>query len=277
MKKLALLCSFGFALFALTSCEQENRISGCADPFAINFDEQVQVSDDDGSCVYPPEERRALIYDITATWCGPCGDWGFPAFEEATLETKTTAVAFGLHASSSDPMYNTVAEDLANNYPDFTGYPTLVVNNEADFSNAAGMVGAVDAFVEGEPEVTAINIMEINNGMAEIHAQARWFTAVNGTFRMAVYLVEDSLYYPQNGIDEDNVYHNHVLRAEAGGRSFGEVIVSGETWSGKTDDLKYTVPIDPAWNVKNLYAVTVIWREVGAEYDFINAYPGVEL
>jgi thiol-disulfide isomerase/thioredoxin len=274
---------FALALLSLSSCEQDNRISGCADPFAINFDQSIQVSDDDGTCVYPPEERRALFFDITATWCGPCGDWGVPTVEEV-LEAnkgKNNLEFMAIHPSDSDPMFHAHALAIAENYPEFTGYPTLVVNNVNNYSSEPPITSEVETFVEGDPDVTAINIMTIENGMINITAQTRWFNEMTGKIFMAVYVMEDGLdsevlgaAYDQNGIDGPFV-HDHVLRRAITDEAFGDVVMNGDSWPGKTETRTYSLEMDPSWNPSNLYAITVLWREVGTQYEFLNVHPGV--
>jgi len=276
MKRLTLIGAFGFTLLAFTSCEQDNRVQGCADPFAINFSPNILVSDDDGTCVYPPEERKALLYKVTATWCPPCGEWGSEVFGEAVDTTKGDAVVMAIHASG-DPMHNPMTDNFETDYG-VTGYPTIVVNHESDYSSAGGIVTAVKSFVTEEPTVSAISILEIKNNKAIITAQTRWFSEMTGQVYCAIYLLEDGIKEPQAspaGYIADYV-HNYVFRTSADGNMFGEAVLNGDAWIGKTENLNYEVELDPSWNQNNLYAVTVLWR-VGVDgYEFLNAYYSVK-
>jgi thiol-disulfide isomerase/thioredoxin len=274
MKRFTLLGAFGFALLAFTSCEQDNRVQGCADPFAINFSPNTLVSDDDGSCVYPPEVRKALMYKVTATWCPPCGDWGTKEFHDAVDENKGNAVFMTLHASG-DPMYTSLIDVFESDYG-ITGYPTLVVNHNSEFGSAAGMTGAVNSFITGEPEASAISIFEIKGNKAIITAQTRWFAEMTGQMYCAIYLLEDGIKEPQASPDGyiNDYVHDYVFRASANGDAFGEAVLNGEAWIGKTENLNYEVTLDPSWNKSNLYAVTVLWRQGAEGKEFVNAYYG---
>ncbi len=276
MKRITLFGVLGFALLAMTSCERNNRIPGCADPFAINFDSKIQISDDDGSCVYPPEVRKALLYKATATWCTFCGDWGAKEFGKAVEENKGNAVMMEIHASG-DPMHNPMTEELLNDYG-IGGYPTLVVNHSAEFNSAGGITTAVNSFITEDPEVSAISILEIQNNKAVITAQTRWFTEMSGQFYCAIYLLEDGINESQatpTGYITDYV-HNYAFRTSASGTMFGDAVLNGTSWAGQTENLKYEVELDPNWKKENLHAVTVLWRQGADGKEFINAYNSIK-
>lgn len=276
MKRLTLVAIFGCALLALTSCEQDNRVQGCSDPFAINFSPNILVSDDDGSCVYPPEVRNALMYKITATWCPPCGDWGTEVWHEAADLNKGNAVIMAIHADG-DPMNTSITSDIETEYGS-TSVPTLVVNHEADFYDAGGITSAVNSFITGEPEVSAISIMEIKGNKAYITAQTRWFAEMTGQMYCAIYILEDGIKESQatpTGYDTEYI-HDYVFRTSADGTAFGEAVLNGEAWVGKTQNLEYEVELDPSWNVNKLYLATVIWRQGASGHEFVNAYYGVK-
>jgi thiol-disulfide isomerase/thioredoxin len=276
MKSFFPLALIAVVSLAVSSCEQDNRIGGCTDPFAINFDKSVLVSDDDGSCVYPPEVRRALLYKVTATWCPPCGDWGTNEFKTAVEGSSENAVVVAFHAAG-DPMHNSMSDEIENDYG-VTGYPTLVVNHEQDFGSASPMVNAVNTFVSEPADVSAVSIMEIVNNKIEITAQARWFEEMTGQMYCSIYILEDGISEPQatpSGYDEDYI-HDFVFRTSASGTPFGDQVLNGSAWVGKTENLNYTLDLDPNWKKENLYAITVLWkRDAGGGYDFVNAYRAI--
>jgi hypothetical protein len=276
MKRIILPASIGLALIAFTSCEQDNRIAGCTDPFAINFNPQVQVSDDDGSCVYPKEERLGLLTDFTATWCPPCGDWGFPTFKEATDQTVGKSIAMAVHAGGSD-LENPISVAL-NDAFGITGIPTLMANAEVDASSAGPLISAVNSFVTEKPAVSAAAIVTVdqNKGTADIVAQARWFEPMTGQATMAVYVLEDDIRNQQaTSAGYVDTIHNHVLRTEASGEPFGTLVLNGEAWVGKTETVEYSINLDPAWKVENLEFVVVLWKEGVGEKVFLNAVEAV--
>ena len=181
---------------------------------------------------------------------------------------------------SGDPFYNSVAEGFASNYPDFTGYPTIVYNNVQDFGPGAepAIMSAVTAFNSEDPIVSAIAIGEIKNGNIEVTAQARWFDQMSGVVHMAVYVLEDGQLYPQAPNNDPNYVHNHVLRGSQNNEAFGEAVMNGDSWVGKTETREYTIPIpsgEPVptdnWVEENLSLVTVLWKSTPDGWEFMNA------
>ena len=57
-------------LFAMASCGKK----GCTDPMSLAYNSEA--TKDNGSCTYPANEKRALVFNATATWCAYCGGWG---------------------------------------------------------------------------------------------------------------------------------------------------------------------------------------------------------
>ena len=47
---------------------------GCTDPSSLAFD--IEASKDDGSCTYPENSKKTLVFNSTGTWCQHCGGWG---------------------------------------------------------------------------------------------------------------------------------------------------------------------------------------------------------
>ncbi len=277
MKRFLFPATLGLALLTFASCEQDNRIAGCTDPFALNFNPAVQVSDDDGSCVYPKEERLGMIADFTATWCGPCGDWGIPAFQEASSQVGKNAVSMAIHAGGSD--FAIAESEALNSAFGITGIPTLMANAEVDASSAGPLVTAVNDFITGDAQVSAAAIVTVNKakGTADIVAQTRWFEEMTGQMSLAIYVLEDSIDGQQNtGGGYVPMVHDHVLRAEATGQEFGTQVLNGEAWVGKTETFEVSMDLDPEWNLANTHFALVLWRDGVSGKEFINAHWAVE-
>ena len=51
-----------------------SRKRGCTDPLSLAY--EIDASKDDGSCTYPEDEKKTLVFNSTGTWCQHCGDWG---------------------------------------------------------------------------------------------------------------------------------------------------------------------------------------------------------
>jgi hypothetical protein len=83
--------------------------------------------------------------------------------------------------------------------------------------------------------------------------------------------MEDGQVAPQqvSGVGEVVDYvHNHTLRNEANGSTFGLPIIFED---GKNlTELTSALVSNDIWTHENLYVVAVIWQQNGSTYDFIN-------
>ena len=67
MKKIiSSLFVLSFLMLLLVSCGKK----GCTDPMSLAYDSEAKK--DDGTCTYPEDIKRALVFKATATWCPPC-------------------------------------------------------------------------------------------------------------------------------------------------------------------------------------------------------------
>ena len=214
--------------------------------------------------------HKALMTDITATWCPPCGDWGSPAFEEATEANSDNAVAMSLHASSSDPMYHATARAIAD-VTGFGGYPTLSIDLQGDYFSASQLTSAAQA-VNATPTVGgSAAILRVNGDQIEIDATAKFFEETTGDYYLGVYVMENGIVEDQNtssGYVE--MVHDHVLRTGATASPFGDMAATGSISANQTFNASYTVSMSPAWNADNLYVATILWKRTGSTYSVVN-------
>src|ERR1700752_2435008 len=116
MKKIYL---FGIlvAVLSLTNCKKETTA-----PPANTGAPSITVA----------EENTALVNKFTATWCGPCGSWGWDLFENVIEENANDAIYMGTYSSSSPSydntdFYNTIADTFYNSFAPGKGIPAFCV------------------------------------------------------------------------------------------------------------------------------------------------------
>ena len=47
------------------------RKKGCTDPLSLAFD--IEASKDDGTCTYPENLKKTLVFNSSGTWSQHCG------------------------------------------------------------------------------------------------------------------------------------------------------------------------------------------------------------
>ena len=225
-----------------------------------------------------PQVQKSLYGVVEATWCGNCGQYGIPTTAAVINQAGEKAVIYSLHKSSSSQLYAPTAEHIANaigtsgqpywtlNGTGFGGYSNTIQNAIIDsiHSNYSSSFADVNAGFE----------WYILNDTIYVETLTKFFNAANGTYNVAVYLSEDSVYkYQSNydpGIPNGNIYHNHVLRSSLSTSAFGLQVASGIVSAGSTYINFHKIAIDPSWNLDQIHFSAVVWKDNGGDYGFIN-------
>lgn len=284
MKYIKRIPKIGFVLLALiaitaTSCKKKQ---GCTNPEAVNFD--AEAKKDNGLCVNITEVRKATLIEFTAVWCGPCGSWGTEAFRNAIEANKPNVVPIASHAYSGAPdgMTNVYTTGFKNNFS-ISQWPNFQVGNyykatSTNFTTEMNAILAEDIIANGALVFT------INGGMISIKSKVNFFREGTGNYYLAVYIMEDDIDgsqgapagFDQNGDNSSTYTHDHVLRSGAVDDVFGEGFASGTISAGSKFSKEYSVGVNSEWVEANLYVIGVIWKKVGNEYQYVNAFEGVQ-
>lgn len=238
----------------------------------------------------PERKAVALLHKITATWCTPCGTWGWSLAEQLRDQTSGKAIYIGLFASSSEAkrnaeFYNQTAATMAKAFT-FSGYPSFGVNG-LPYSEPSATGGidaelvktdilrAVDSFSALDPIAGAAGYYSIDGGQVMVRAKVRFWEATEGAFYLAAYIVEDKAMNLQSGrsLTGDEVEHHDVLRASMSPEgAWGTLIDSGQVseFDEATVNFSYTVT-DSSWASANLKVYLVLWNKEQEQYRFVNA------
>ncbi|MEK7257887.1 MAG: Omp28-related outer membrane protein, partial [Bacteroidota bacterium] len=217
--------------------------------------------------------QRSLITKRTATWCPPCGAWGWTMFDNLIADNQDKAVFFAAHFGTS-LLANTVGEELTDNFG--AAYQPVFyldeVNQNATSGNAASTRTAIktkvdDAFA-AEPIANSTFKPTWQNGQIKVDASVKFFQATEGDFYLGVYLVEDNVLEYQASIG-NNAVHHQVLQASFSTSTWGEPLANGSVEADATFTKSFSLEAeDPATH--DYEVVGVIWKKVGSKYQVVN-------
>lgn len=220
-----------------------------------------------------PEVQRPLVTKIAATWCPPCGGWGWDFFENLVIDNEEKATMIVAH---HDGQLVTAAGDAFSSNFNSPYQPYFYVYNDdvgASSSNAATKRTEVKDMVDVEaaksPVVNAGMILFLTGGSLVIDTKTKFFQTASGEYYIGVYAVEDEVVNFQQGQGNDAV-HEKILRGALTTEIFGELITSGSITAGSEFTHSITTELDATWNIDHLEIVTIIWEKVGDKYVAIN-------
>lgn len=221
--------------------------------------------------------QRSLITKRTATWCPPCGGWGWDFFHDAVDQNEGKAYFFAAHHSGD--LVNPTAFAITENWG-ASGQPRFYLNENdisASSNNSADKLaelqGMVDAAYEAEPTVgVGLEVFwDTDNEQILINTNTKFFQNATGEFYTAVYLVEDNVinFQQSQGADAN---HEKVLRASFTDEHFGVPFLISEFAANDEFPNEFTMTGIENPMVSNLTYeyVAIIWQKVGDKYEVVN-------
>jgi len=266
---------------ALFSCAEQptGSTKGCTNPAAVNYD--PDAGQDNGGCVVIPESQYSLFYKYTATWCGPCGGWGGPAFEEICTAQNGSMLAFTLQSSDdfSTPRNTEIFDAFAAKWP-YGGTPNFQCNNAILGTSYTGATSEIATKNATEPDAGIGIHWSIgggaNAGKFNINVYTKFFKQVSGEYFAGVYILHKSIVKNQNvdGTYDPNYIHHHVMMDHVTS-VFGDPIAAGDIAAGSVKSLSFVYPYTeiPDLNLAKVEIVGIIWKKNGATFDLVNVTP----
>ena len=245
MKKLLVLLCAG--TLVLGSCKKETATN----PDAIN-----SVSTD----------YKAFIVEFTATWCPYCGTNGYPNWDPTFTNHQYKVTGISCHPA--DGLVNTSYPEQADfeAFYNCGGYPTTGYNSTGGgYPSATYFDAPINAAIAANAQAKAgIGIKKsISGNTMTVNTKTVFFSDLTGKYNLAVYVTEDNLIYTQTTTTTPipNAVHNHLFRAAADHKAFGNTIISTAATKGMQIDGSYsiTLPSDVG-NQNNLHVVVVLFQ-----------------
>ncbi len=217
-----------------------------------------------------PSSQQSLIIKKTASWCPPCGEWGWDLFENLIEDNEDNAILWAMHYSGG--LQNATTQGINGNLTG-SGQPRFYINN-VNISGPANdiqteMKAGVIANADKTAEVNAIATnLDVSGESISVTVKSKFFIEAEGEYFLNVYIVEEEVDHVQAG--RPDAMHEKVLRDDMAGDAFGVLLTSGTTAMNTSFSTDFSIPIAVAWDVNHIELSTVIWKKVGANYEFVN-------
>ncbi len=149
------------------------------------------------------------------------------------------------------------------------GYPFSHIKSDAAWSSVVDSLAAIPASAE-------IALFNTNaGGTYNISAKAKFLQAFSGTYKLALYVTEDSIVKPQVDYSllpsNDTIYnylHRHVLRDAVNG-TWGDTIATGSITPGVEYSKNYVYTPALLWNTAHCAFVAFVYD--AATYEVLQA------
>ena len=269
MKKIVLLIHC-FALFVFSSC----------DKVEAPYNEAAIIPVDTTTSV---KQRKILIEDFTGHTCPGCPR-AAERIAQLQLLKPGRVIAIGEHVSeffaAPEPgIYNIDFRTATGNANDSAfhmsdlGLPTGMVNRlfiaGSYRTEYASWASIADTLLQKPAEafITITNTYDTTSRTLNTSVKSEFLTSLNSTFKLAVYITEDSIIAAQkdnlvpNPSDVLNYVHQHVLRTSVNG-TFGETIASGAVANNFSVNKNYSKQISTLWKAKHCNVVAFIYDAV---------------
>lgn len=222
---------------------------------------------------------RTVMFEYTATWCGPCGTYGYPEMHDLYNDFVVGSPKSSLVIMHpSDDLVDDVPagqEDLKDffgfggtpdgavgvtggMYPDYNAFKTKINQAHTTYPVAKGGIGISHS---------------LSGSTMTVNTKTVFFEDVSGTYNLAIYVVEDKIMNDQAG-QTGEVEHVNTLRAIADGKAFGTTVAVNPAKGTKVDGT-YTITLPAETrNKDNCKVVAVLWKmdpATGEPTDVLNS------
>lgn len=221
------------------------------------------------------ESNMPVIGKRTATWCGPCGSWGFPQFEslKETYENKALFMAWKDAFTTTEG--STLFDEVGPKFNLGGSVPTFFYNF---IPNADDSV--IKQHIELDYVIANSNYdMEVSGQNVLLKTTTKFFSNVEGVYYIAPYMIVDNIVGYQNGHADGNstIHHNYVARIAkpttvSTVKNFGYQLTTNGAERGYTINLEFTAKRDISWDTKDISFGLIIFKQESWGLGFVNAF-----
>ncbi len=254
MKKLNLF----FAILVVTTA----FFAGCKKDETSTGDDNNNTGGGSSSLVVENKQRSLLAY-VTATWCGPCGQYGGPNFKAAVTEKGTNEIiALNIQTGNSrltpyfkrlsslnnadsvyiSPIFSSIFGSL--NIPTNAqgGYsiPAFSMNNAyLGTSNVTSttMANNATSYNSNAPVVGVVAKKSISGNTITVDVKSKFFKEGSGEYFWSALVVEKSVtgYQLVGGTANESYEHKYNVRASMqGGEMYNQSVFGSSSFASGT-------------------------------------------
>ena len=226
-------------------------------------------------------KNMPVIAKRTATWCSPCGGWGFNFFNSLKNQYKDKAVFMSFNhsfhevASDGDKFFDRVNEIFSVG----SGTPTFFYNFDTIHGIDYEGTSIIPLHINSEVIVSANYEYTLSENKIHLKTTTQFFKSQEGDFVIAPFLILDSLIGAQSGhSDSPNTAHSNFVAYLAHPINTQEIepwaykVASGKVEKGYRINLEFEVAREPLWTEDNISFALVLYKRVGNKYKFVNAF-----
>lgn len=249
------------------SCKKNE---GCTDSSSLNYNNDVEK--DDGSCIYPAFEKKALVFESTSQDCSYCGEWGV---EYATNLQNSFPEIEIIELHGGDNFQSTIVKDLIKDLG-YSGTPHFFVGTENVVNSYSIISNRVIQEFQKTPDVALVISSSIEGNTMTIDVQTKKSSTLTDDYYLAVYILEDGqkgYQYVTGSPTIPDFEHNHVMRMEASNEMYGIPI----SYAGENSLNHFSVTLQAEFPKaeyilvpENCYPVAVIWKKLSSGFEFVN-------
>ena len=187
------------------------------------------------------------VFEFTGTWCAMCpSGYIFLKYLIEDWWSHDTVHILALHDSTADdpmgiPVTNTIFTDFG-----LTGFPAFVVDLREGTTEKTEIQPMIESSFRDYPATCGVKMTSTDSSV-----NIELYAAKSGTYRVALYILEDGIVARQNnsGTYKDDYVHNHVVRKMISSLYEGDRV--GEIKAGQKASKSYSFSLDKSWKKEN--------------------------
>ena len=265
MKRIIYSVCMLVSIWGLQSCLKEDVLPSGSGGTGGSGDlsSALKAPDSAGAC-----PQNVLVTNMSALWCGPCGQQGIPRFYEALNINPAKVIGIKVNGDQ-DVLSNPISNALASYLNYSGGIPAYAEGINRFGQDISGLKTSINNRLKEKPAAwIGINGM-FTGDTINAATKVRFYStpAADMKYNVCVYVLEDSVSCTQNGITQNPYYAAHINRGvmnpTSGGATdmpWGNPIASGTLTAGKDYVNYFRFTSSTKFKKKDLSLVSVIYQ-----------------